>query len=152
MASPVQETPVGLIKMKFEGKYEPLLLQAAKVAYEIACIEDGDAYINSALGESFRSLLTCVDRGEIASCKTYEDMCRAFHVIPLMPNSPLDAAINEVARGQLERCHVAIRTGTDIVVSMFGYIAFFADAFPHTSKRVVYLNDCVQKTAEVARI
>jgi hypothetical protein len=152
MASAVQETPIGPIKMEFRGKLEPLLLEAAKVAYEIAYIEGGENYLLSGEGEEFRSLLKRAALGEIVGCDTYEDMCHAFHVIPTLPNSLLITSLSQMTEGRLDRCHVAIRQGTDVLVSMFGHITLFAEAFPESTNSVAYLNDCVEGTVGVLRL
>ncbi|TKR28560.1 hypothetical protein, partial [Mycobacterium tuberculosis] len=70
-----------------------LFLEAAKVAFEIAAIEDGLDFVESARADQFRDLFKRVERGEIKDIPTFRQMLSSFNAAEIPLNSPIARSI-----------------------------------------------------------
>lgn len=141
MTAPEEETPVGMLSGRFTIDLGTRFLEAAKVAYEIACIESGDTFIESAKADAFRKLLQSVKNGRIDSIPTFEQMLQAFQAVPLPHESAVFTGIQYLVNGKAHQHHVALVNDQHIVVSMFGDGYIFADIRPGGGPNAIYTND-----------
>ncbi|MEA9827482.1 HNH endonuclease [Xanthomonas campestris pv. raphani] len=143
MSAPDVETPVGQLKNSLVSDFGTLFFELAKVAFEIAAIEDGDDFIHSEAAAKMRGLLNRVEIGRINSFEKFQDLLNAFHAVPLPHNSQVFLGIQAITGGKAFEHHIALLIGRHIIVSMFGDVYLFADLRLNESAGAIYMNDAV---------
>ena len=151
MSAPDTETPTGMLSGRLAADLGTLFLEAAKVAFEIASIEGGDAFVDSPTVDHFRKLLDSVQGGRIEAIPSFEEMLRAFHAVPLAHNSEAYRGVQFLVDGKIHQHHVAILSGQHVVVSMFGDAYLFVNMRP-IGPYAVYTNDTVTGTVGYMRM
>lgn len=143
MKAPDNETPVGVLPGQMTVDPGTLFLEAAKAAFEIAAIEDGDAFVDSPEAGNFRELLGRARKGTIEDLPGFEEKLRAFQATPLDLDSQFAIGIQWLTEGKAVEHHVAILNGRHVVISMFGYCFVFSNLRPASKHRASYVNNAI---------
>ncbi|QLC71458.1 hypothetical protein [Xanthomonas campestris] len=152
MKSPDLETPVGVLAGSITGHLGTMFLELAKVAFEIAAIEDGDQFIESLEAETIRKLLNQVKLGQIESLESFQDMLEAFRATPLSCDSQLFQVIQALTKGKAYENHVAMLTGRHVVVSMFGDAYIFVNLRPEGCRGAIYINGATNGSVDYLQL
>lgn len=150
LEAPDIETPIGVLKGGFTLNLGTIFLEIAKVCYEFACIEWGDAFAFSSGGERFRSLLKLARRGEIESIPTFAEMLQAFNAATLPIDCELVNNIKPLITGRFSDHHIALLTGENVFISMFGDPYLFGNLHNPLGRSAIYVNNVV--TSEVRHL
>lgn len=143
MRAPDNETPVGVLPGQMTMDLGTLFLEAAKAAFEMAAIEDGEAFVDSPEAANFRELLARVIKGRIEDLFGFVDMLKAFRATPLPADSQVALGIQWLTDGRAIEHHVAILNGRHVVISMFGDGYIFSNLRPASGQRAIYVNNAV---------
>lgn len=151
MSAPDKETPTGTLSKSITTNGGTLFLEAAKVAFEVAAIEDGLEFVESARAEQFRELFKRVEKGEIQDIPTFKQMLSAFNAAEVSLQSPIARAIEWMTEGKVHENHVALLKGPHVIISMFGFAYFFMDLRQISARDVFYINNARTGDVRVAR-
>ncbi|WP_235567714.1 HNH endonuclease [Lysobacter sp. Root690] len=152
MSAPDVETPIGVLSGTMEMKLDTVFLEAAKVAFELAAIEDGDVFINSTKAKHFRTLLGRVDKGRMESSMSFEEILKAFQAAPLPAGSQVFLGIQYLTGGKAYEHHVGILSGPHVIVSLFGYVYIFGDLRAYMGRSAIYTNNVVSGEVRYAKM
>jgi hypothetical protein len=141
MSAPDKETPTGTLSNSITINASTLFLEAAKVAFEIAAIEDGLDFVESARADQFRDLFKRVERGEIKDIPTFRQMLSSFNAAEIPLNSPIARSIDWMTGGEAHENHVAILNGPHGIISMFGIPYLFVNLRRRSGRDVFYINN-----------
>ncbi|WP_447905141.1 HNH endonuclease [Stenotrophomonas sepilia] len=151
MSAPDKETPTGKLSKSITTNGGTLFLEAAKVAFEIAAIEDGLEFVESARADKFRELFKRVEKGEIKDIPTFKQMLLAFNAAEISPDSPIARGIEWMTQGKAHENHVAILNGAHVIVSMFGFAYLFIELRKKAGRDVFYTNNARTGDVRVER-
>lgn len=149
MAAPIIQTPTGELRGAHTTDMCTLFLEAAKSAFELAAIEDGDSFVDSAQAARIRELLGSVRDGRIEAIPEFESLLCAFGASP-----PQDAALIDLARlagGTKDILHMAELSDRHVTVSMFGIAFRFRNLRSSAGHRAVYTNNIIDREVRYVR-
>lgn len=149
MTATVTHTPTGKLRGTSTTDMCTLFLEAAKVAFELVAIEDGEQFVDSAQAARMRDLLGSVRDGRIEAIPDLESLLRAFGAAPAH-----DAVVADLAMlAGATKCflHLATLSERHIIVSMFGIAFLFGDLRSSEGHPAIYANNITNKEVRYLR-
>nr|WP_269745829.1 HNH endonuclease [Luteibacter yeojuensis] len=142
--APSHSTPTGEIAGQVAVDMPCLFLEAAKVAFEIAAVEDRESFVESARATHFRDLLGSVRDGTIPTRSGFDDLMHAFDAEPFSRGTSLLHHVANLANSPTHALHIAVLHEKHAVVAMFGIPFIFRNLRDTSGHGAIYSN-CVER-------
>ncbi len=151
-----QTRNVGELRVSETVSKQTLLLEAAKIAYEIAAVVAGDLFLDSQGALEFRTILGMADKGEISFVDDINVLGRFLHAVELSPISMMRLGGNGVrmmanadsVRRNDDAVMFAIIDGADITVEIPGISCVFLSIMPLPASMYAVRNDIKKRKVD----
>lgn len=146
------QSPVGEIMGNFNIDLKKIFVEHIKVAYEVACIHYKYDFINTPRSEEIRQFLYENSQNDMMSTWDINTIAKRLRISPQIDHN-ISQIINQLTGNTSHEHHVALVSGKNIIVSMFGLGAMLIDAIddPITSS-ALFLNNIKQKKCSIIAI
>jgi hypothetical protein len=143
------QSPVGTLMGNFKIDLKRVFAEHIKVAYEIACVHYKGGFIGTARAEEIRQFLFENSQSDRASTWDIRTIAKRLRIAPQIDQT-ISSIINQLTGNASHAHHVALVSGKNVIISMFGLGVMFIGAVDKSEKSdAIFVNDIQQKKCSI---